>query len=69
MTDNCFDLGKAQILYGMISESNIKGFTFINLAGSYNFNDHEYSSFHEHMRPIKSLSRVISDIRWANNSF
>ncbi len=45
VTDNCFDLNKAQVLYGLISESNIKGFIFINSAMSFGFNNNEYSSF------------------------
>lgn len=63
--DNTFDKAKAQILFNLISESRmLKGFTFINSCGSYNFNGNEWSDFEDNMRPIKQLNNVISDIRW-----
>lgn len=62
--DNTFDSHKASILYEFISSSKVNGFTFINMAGPYNYNDREYSDFQRNMLPIKNLSRVMSDIRW-----
>ncbi len=62
--DNNFDEGKARILYNMLAESRVRGFTFVNGAGHYNFLGNEYSNFVANMRPIKSLSNVTSDIRW-----
>lgn len=66
MNDNTFDKAKAGLLHAFIAESNIKGFTFVNTAGSYNFNGSEYSDFIENMRPIKYITRVMSDMRWGD---
>lgn len=63
--DNNFDQQKAQILYNHIAESRIRGFTFVNAAGNYNFLSNEYSDFVKNMRPIKTLNNVTSDMRWA----
>jgi hypothetical protein len=30
--DNLFDVNKAQILYNLLAESSVKGFSFVNLA-------------------------------------
>jgi len=35
--DNTFNAEKAMILYNLLAESRIKGFTFINGAGNYDF--------------------------------
>jgi hypothetical protein len=64
VVDNNFDEAKARILCSMLSESRVRGFTFINGAGDYNFLSNEYSNFVSNMRPIKTLSNVTSDIRW-----
>ena len=66
VNDNTFDSVKANILYDMIIESRLTGFTFINTAGEYNYNGREYSDFAANMRPIKMLSNVMSDIRWGD---
>ena len=52
------------IIYNLVAQSRIKGFTFINQAGMYDYNEREYSDFDRNMKPIKRLSHVISDIRW-----
>lgn len=39
LTDNTFNGEKAMILYNLLLQSRIRGFTFINAAGMYNFND------------------------------
>lgn len=64
VVDNNFDEGKARILYNLLAESRVRGFTFINGAGNYDFLSNEYSNFVANMRPIKTLSNVTSDIRW-----
>lgn len=38
VTDNTFDAQKANILYNGMTQSRIKGFTFINMCGAYDFN-------------------------------
>ena len=43
--DNTFDSEKAQLVYNMVSGSNLKGLTLINTAGNYDFKDMEYSGF------------------------
>ncbi len=64
--DNNFDQAKAQILYNHLSGSSTRGFTFVNVAGNYDYQSNEYSDFVKNMRPIKSLNNVTSDIRWAS---
>lgn len=65
VADNTFDKTKAQILYNSLAESrSIKGFTFVNCCGPYNFNGNEWSDFEVNMKPIKQLSNLGSDIRW-----
>lgn len=66
VTDNNFDQGKARILYNLVSESRVMGFTFINRAMNYDYLGNEYSQFAANMRPIKTLSNVTSDMRWGN---
>lgn len=63
VTDNCFNKEKAQILYNILSQSQLKGFTFVNSATSYDLESDEYSNFEEHMRPIKKLS-MMTEIKW-----
>ena len=63
--DNNFDDVKARILYNLLAESRVRGFTFINAAATYDYLNREYSDFVKNMRPIKTLSNIISDIRWA----
>jgi hypothetical protein len=36
--DNTFDGQKANILYNGLAQSRLKGFTFINKSGAYDFN-------------------------------
>ena len=62
--DNTFDGGKANILYNGLVESGVRGFTFINLAGDYNFRGREWSDFSRNMAPIKALTNITSEIRW-----
>ena len=62
--DNTFDEHKAHIIYEIISGRSIKGLTFVNFAGSYNFRGREYSDFDKNMRPIRELRGLISDVRW-----
>lgn len=65
--DNTFDKTKAQILYNLIAESRmLKGFTFTNICGTYNFDGNEWSDFVDNMRPIKQLHNVTSDISWGS---
>lgn len=66
VVDNLFGSQKASILYDIISQSRINGFTFINMAGDYNFAGNENSSFVANMRPIKQLTNLVSDIRWGS---
>ncbi len=62
--DNTFDNNKSSILYQMISESRVNGFTFINQAGNWDFLKSEHSDFNKNMKPIKMLTKIMSDIRW-----
>lgn len=64
VVDNCFDAQKANILYEIVSQSRLGGFTFINMAGDYDFVGDGNSRFIQYMRPIKQLPKVISEIRW-----
>ena len=66
VVDNCFTAQKASILYNIIERSSLKGFTFINSAQAFDFNQNEYSHFEANMMPIKTLSSMIVDIRWTN---
>ncbi len=61
--DNRFNRDKCQILYNILSQSQLKGFTFINNADCYDLESDEYSNFEENMRPIKKLP-IMSEIRW-----
>jgi hypothetical protein len=67
VVDSTFDANKANILYNLLSESRLRGFTFINGAGAYDFNGRENSDFIKNMRPIKMLNNVISDMRWGSD--
>ena len=42
------------------------GFTFVNMAGDYDYNGREWSDFEKNMAPIKGLTNIISEIRWDN---
>jgi hypothetical protein len=66
VVDNTFNSNKAHILYNLISQSQVKGFTFINRAAAYDFLERENSDFSLSMKPIKMINHVVSDIRWAN---
>ena len=39
VVDNTFDLQKADLLCKLVSESRLKGFTFVNSAGGYDYHD------------------------------
>jgi hypothetical protein len=67
VVDNTFDANKANILYNLLSESRVRGFTFINRAEDYDFNSRENSDFVKNMRPIKTLKNVISYLSWATD--
>ena len=54
----------ATILYKGLSKSRMTGFTLINRAENYNWNNNEWSNFERNFRPIKTLGHVQSDIRW-----
>ena len=43
--DNTFNFQKAQILFNLLARSQIKGFSFTNRAGPYDFNESEFSKF------------------------
>ena len=64
--DNCFNADKANILYNMLSNSQVKGFTFIKTAEMMDYKDSEYSDFKTNMFPIKRLNNMVTDIRWVN---
>lgn len=40
------------------------GFTFDNNVGEYDYHNNEFSDFRRNMMPIKSLTNIISEIRW-----
>jgi hypothetical protein len=64
VADHVFNGEKANLLYNMLSAGSVRGFTFINFAGSYDFKDNSYSEFEKHMAPIKGLKNMVADIRW-----
>lgn len=37
ITDNNFNNAKARVIYNSLTESRVKGFTFVNMAGNYDF--------------------------------
>lgn len=43
--DNRFNKEKCQILYNILSQSQLKGFTFINNASCHDLESDEYSNF------------------------
>jgi hypothetical protein len=45
VTDNRLTKQKCQILYDLLSRSQLKGFTFINRALNFDFEHNEYSGF------------------------
>ena len=65
VTDNTFDQQKINLLYEIISTSNLKAFTFINLAGMYDYSSaNQYSEFFNRMKAFKKLP-IITDLRWS----
>jgi len=64
VNDNGFGAAKANMIYDMITQSNVKGFSFNNMASDVGIQGSENSSFENNVRPIKSLTNVVSDIRW-----
>ena len=67
VVDNCFSANKANILYNILSNSSMKGFTFINAATAFDYNNNEFSHFEANMAPIRNLTNMIVDIRWYNS--
>lgn len=63
VTDNGIGQEKVNLLYNMLSTSQLKSFRFINLAQFFDHEDHEYSRFPERMRQLKRL-QMVTDIRW-----
>lgn len=45
VNDNRFNKTKAQILYDMLSRSRLRGFTFVNSAMYFDYENNEYSNF------------------------
>ena len=66
VVDNTFDLQKAHIVCKLVNESNLKGFTFTNSAGPYDYSNSEYSDFQQNMAPIRQHPGLIADIQWFN---
>ena len=66
VVNNCFSANKASILYNILSNSSMKGFTFINAAMAFDYNNNEYPHFEANMAPIRNLTSMIVDIRWFN---
>ena len=64
VVDNCFTANKANILYNLLSNSGLSGFTFINVAMAFDFNNNEFSNFQTNMAPVKNMTNMIVDIRW-----
>jgi hypothetical protein len=64
VVDNGFDARKAQILYEVVAQGNLKGLTFINRAQAFDFRNDEYSDFNQNVQPLKQLPNCISDVRW-----
>ena len=67
VVDNTFDIQKADMLCKFVSESSLKGFTFVNSAGGYDYHDNEYSDFQQNMLPIKQNAGLIAEIQWLNS--
>ena len=55
------------MLCKFVSESSLKGFTFVNSAGGYDYHDNEYSDFQQNMLPIKQNAGLIAEIQWLNS--
>ena len=66
VTDNRLTRQKCQIIYELLSRSQLKGFNFLNRAKNYDFENNEYSGFVENMRPIKQLP-FASEIKWGRH--
>lgn len=48
----------------MISQSNLKGFSFNNMATDVGVQGDEPSKFQANVSPIKNMTNVVSDVRW-----
>jgi hypothetical protein len=64
VNDNGFGAAKAGLLYDMITQSTVKGFSFNNMATDVGIQGGENSSFENNIGPIKSLTNVVADLRW-----
>ena len=64
--DNKLNAEKAAIIYDMVSQSQLSGFTLINRATAVDMDQNEHSDFDRNMMPLKSLTNLIVDVRWEN---
>ena len=63
--DNGFGSTKVGLLYEMITQSSIQGFSLNNnMAENLGLEGNENSSFDENVRPIKNLTNIVSYLRW-----
>ena len=64
VVDNCLDAEKLSMLYNMVSVSALRGLTFINSAGNYDFKGKEHSNFEMNVLQFRQLQGLMCDIRW-----
>ena len=58
VSDSKFNQKKIDTLYNVISQSKLKGFTFINVAGMFDCEDDEYSDFEGRMKKFKQMGII-----------
>ena len=64
VADNAIDQQKINLLYDMVSRSQLRSFTFANTAGMFDMTQNkEYSEFFNRMKVFKKLN-IITDLRW-----
>jgi hypothetical protein len=64
VVDNAFNAEKARILYEVVSQSRLTGFTFNNLALACNYQASEADDFVQNMSAMKSLTQITSSCIW-----
>lgn len=65
--DNFFNRSKAEVIIESLQGSSVRNFVFSNVAGGFDADNRNYSSFTQYMRPIKS-SLIRSDVSWGSKA-
>ena len=63
--DNYYCQQKAQILINAIARSNVKNFTFVNIAQAFDVKGNNYSDFQKYMQSVYQFIKF-GDISWGN---